>query len=185
MRKQGFKTILILALILTGIGFFSIYSAAGKVYLEKQLIWFFISIAVFWLAYRAEKRVWLTLSPIFYIFVLFLLLSVLVLNRGDVKRWLTFGPVNIQPAEFAKVFTILLLARVLAQKKKFSFSFSSLSLPTLLIFLPSFLVFIQPDLGSALSFLAIFGFLIYFKGLKGYEIVLLFSPLFSCLFGLS
>ncbi len=185
MKRVKFRTVLIPAIVLTGIGLSSIYSAGGWVYFIRQLLWFLLSLLFFYLAYRAEKRILITFSPFLYFLAIFLLLSVLVLNHGPVKRWLNFGPVSIQPAEFAKVFTILFLARILAQKKKFSFSLSSLALPSLLIFLPAFLIFLQPDLGSALSFLAIFAFLLYFKGLRGYEIVLLFSPLFSCLFGLS
>jgi len=185
MRTLRFRIILILALILSLFGLISIYSAGGGVYFRKQLLWFLISLGGFWLAYRTEKRLFLTLSPIFYIIGLLLLIFTLSLNRGDVKRWLSFGSVSIQPAEFAKVTTILFLAWTLAGKKKFFFSFSSLFLPILLVLLPSFLIFIQPDLGSSLSLLAILALILYFKGLKGYEIVLLFSPLFSCLLGLS
>ncbi len=185
MRSTRFKTILALAVLLTGIGLLAIYSAAGKIYLFKQSLWFAISLLAFYFAYRAEKRILVTIAPVFYILSLLSLLAVIALNSGDVKRWITLGPVSIQPSEFAKVATILFLARMVSLKKRFSFSFSSLFIPTIVILIPFFLILIQPDLGSSLSFLFLFAVILYFKGLAAYEIVLLFSPLFSFAFGLS
>lgn len=192
MRRTRLATILTPAVLLTGIGLLSIYSARGEVYLFRQLFWALVSISFFYLAYRLEKRFLLSISPVLYILSVLLLVAVVVLNPAEVKRWITIarlpggvGPVSIQPAEFAKVAALLFLARIVAQKKRFSFSFSSLFVPTLIVLIPCLLILIQPDLGSSLSLLAIFAVLLYFKGLAPYELLLLFSPLFSCLFGLS
>ncbi len=185
MRKEKFWIVLSLALILTGIGLLAIYSAGGKDYLFRQLIWVFISLIAFYLTYRTEKRFLIGLSPFFYLFSLLLLLALLFFQKSPVRRWFTIGPFSFQPSELTKVFVILFLARILSQKRKFSFSFPSLLFPIFIIALPLLLIFIQPDLGSAFSLLSPFALILYFKGLRPYELVLLFSPLFSFLFGLS
>ncbi len=185
MRRTRFRTIFLLALLLTGIGLLAIYSASGRTYLFRQLLWLLIALPIFFFAYRTEKRILISLSPLLYILSILLLLITLLLNQGEVKRWITIGQLSLQPSELAKVFTILFLARVVKDKKKFSFSFSSLFTPALIILLPFSLVLTQPDLGSSLSFFAIFAAVLYFKGIRPFEIFLLFSPLFSLLFGLS
>ncbi len=76
-------------------------------------------------------------------------------TEGGAKSWFTFGPVQVQPSEFAKVATILALARFFSEHGGDARELRSLLL-SLLIMVPVVgLVFIQPDLGTALVFMAI------------------------------
>lgn len=74
-------------------------------------------------------------------------------SRGS-TRWISFGPVNFQPSEFAKPVLILTLAWFWSKN---SATWKAI-FRSVLITLPIFaLIFIQPDLGTSLTILAIWG----------------------------
>ena len=100
------------------------------------------------------------------------------------QRWLSFAGLNIQPSEFAKITLIFVLASIL-ERKRFS-GLSHLIKPLLVSFLPSILVFIQPDLGTSLVFSAILIGMLYWSGMP-YEwafitLATIVTGLFSCLY---
>ncbi len=100
------------------------------------------------------------------------------------QRWLSFAGLNIQPSEFAKITLILVLASIL-DRKRFA-SLSQLIKPSLVTFLPLILVFIQPDLGTSLVFVAIFLGMLYWSGMP-YEwafiiLATLVTGLLACLY---
>ncbi len=79
------------------------------------------------------------------------------------QRWLTIGGLNVQPSEIAKLTLIITLAALL-ERQKFN-SPIQLFKPFLLISLPWFLVFIQPDLGTSLVFGAVLFTMLYWSGM--------------------
>ena len=94
----------------------------------------------------------------FFLYGLGIILLVAVAGFGVVvngsRRWLSFGGINLQPAEFMKLGIILTMARVLSRrppKNGSSYALSELLIPGLLIALPMGLIAKQPDLGTALS----------------------------------
>ncbi len=99
------------------------------------------------------------------------------------QSWINIGGFYVQPSEMAKVGVIVVLAAFLSNNE-------ASKLPNLLkalaIFtLPWVLVFIQPDLGSSLVFIAVVLAMLYWANAKGEWILLLVSPLVSAiLFGL-
>lgn len=71
------------------------------------------------------------------------------------QRWLTLGPVSLQPSELSKLALIVTLAWTLSQRRE-PFHRPTDLLPYLLHAVPPFvLVFLQPDLGTSLVFVAI------------------------------
>jgi rod shape determining protein RodA len=107
-----------------------------------------------------------------YIFLLFLLVLTILIApeiKGS-RSWLVFGPLSIQPAEFAKFTTALALSRFLAD---YGFNTKSpkriVSLFALML-IPMGLIFLQKETGTALVFLA-FLLVFYREGMSG---VLLF-----------
>lgn len=108
--------------------------------------------AVRWLDYRVLSGY----IKIFYIAAIALLLITWFIgfeSRGSV-RWISFGPVNFQPSEFAKPVMILTLAWFWAKNTASWTAIFKSALFSLPIF---FLIFIQPDLGTSLTILAIWG----------------------------
>ncbi len=74
---------------------------------------------------------------------------------GGSTRWFTMGPIQIQPSEFAKLATILVLARFFSEHGGDARELRALVVSLLIVIPCAFLVFIQPDLGTAIVFFAI------------------------------
>ncbi len=139
--------------LLVSIGTLVIFSSSPELALQ-QGFFALVGLIFFWFIGQFDYRSIRGLIRYFYFLVLILLLVVAFLGvetRGSV-RWIPLGVFNIQPSEFAKPALILLLAR-----------FWETNLPTwknifksLLVISPIvLLIFKQPDLGSALTLIAI------------------------------
>jgi rod shape determining protein RodA len=92
---------------------------------------------------------------VFYGGVILLLLFVELKGKRvmGARRWIGFGPFNLQPSELAKLAVILALARWLhddAERRKDRYGLLGLALPLTIILVPAVMVKFQPDLGTAL-----------------------------------
>jgi len=105
-----------------------------------------------------------------WIYLFSLLLLVLALFFGKSMRgarsWLPIGNFTFQPAEFAKLGLIIVLAQYLTNYPEGVKKISGLIAPFLLTLAPITLIMMQPDPGSALVFLAIFLAMLYLGGAK-------------------
>lgn len=163
--------ITVLTILLAAAGIFSIYSATFRGmtdYAQKQFIWSLIGVIVFFLTIRLGYRFFLNISYTFYILTLLLLLWVLFFTdaRSGAHRWITIGPFVLQPSEFAKMATILMLANFLASRNPVSKHLPNLMLAILFVGLPAFLILKQPDLGSCLVFSPILIAVLFFWGIR-------------------
>lgn len=70
-------------------------------------------------------------------------------------RWFNLGPVQVQPSEFAKLATILALARYFGEHGGDARDLRTLLKSLVIVAIPAGLVFIEPDLGTSVVFLAI------------------------------
>ncbi len=82
------------------------------------------------------------------------------------QRWIQLGPFTLQPSEFAKLIMIICLARLLSDRKKEFDTWKSLIPVVAIMFIPTILIFIQPDLGTSLVFAAITFGMLYICGLN-------------------
>jgi len=108
-----------------------------------------------------------------------LAIFILVFLAGEVsrgsRRWIDVGFFRFQPSEFGKLLIVLALAGFLADRFK-RVGESSLVLTTVgLALLPILLVFIQPDIGSALVYVAALGALLFVAGVRWPHLVVLWS----------
>lgn len=171
----------VLALILLGI--IAIYSAsAGRLlsnndnpfyYARKQAIWTMISFAVMCVVVTIDYRAWKRWSGLGYIVCLILLLLVLVGGRirGGAQSWFSFGVMNMQPSELAKIIMIVVLASYL--DKNPYLSGRKILIPFALIGVPMLLIFAQPDLGTAMVFVGIIFSMVYLAGGNAKKLVLI------------
>src|SRR5205823_388574 len=125
-----------------------------------------------------------------YALTLLLLLALLVgLGSGagtakNVTGWLTIGGHRLgQPAEFAKLTVVLMLARVLAQNRVAPKSIVELWKPMVVVAVPTLLILAQPDLGTAIVFVGIFFAMLFWSGVPWQLLVLLGSPAVSLILG--
>ena len=84
----------------------------------------------------------------------------IVSPRNGVRGWIDLGPLDLQPAEFAKIAFVLAAAAYLRFRKNHRTVLGLLP-PAIIAFVPMGLIILQPDLGMALLFLpAIFAMLL-------------------------
>lgn len=117
--------------------------------------------------------------PILYVLNLGLLIAVMVKGHAALgaQRWLAIGPITLQPSEIAKLVVIFTLSHWLAKHpiKSFLDCFKTLAI----IVLPAILVFKQPDLGTSLTFGAVYFGCVFWAGAGLTDLLVLLSPLIS------
>ncbi|MCG8528089.1 MAG: rod shape-determining protein RodA [Opitutales bacterium] len=162
-------------LCMTVLGVFSvmyIYSSqvynGGNLWL-KQLIWIALGWAVYFLISSINYKKWMGFAHLFYILVIGLLLIVITPLGTEIynaRRWINIGPFSIQPSEIAKISTFILVARILSKHHFHSLidSITALALVLIITLIPTLIIFIQPDLGSALIIPIMTFFVLYSAG---------------------
>jgi rod shape determining protein RodA len=179
-------------LALCTIGWFNIHSAVldpkyhgildFKTDYSKQFWYIIAALVVAIIVLLLESRFITALAPAFYGVSILLLMVVLVIGRnvGGNQAWLSLGGgVRLQPSEFAKFTTCLLLARYLSSVNVRVTELRSFSVALAIIGVPMVLILLQPDMGSTLVFYS-FIFVLYREGLSPYFLVI--SALFITLF---
>jgi rod shape determining protein RodA len=117
---------------------------------------------------------------IYGIFVL-LLAAVLVagVEINGAKAWFRIGPLGVQPAEFAKIGTALMLSRFVSQREHRQPTLRDQAMVAALLGIPIVLILLQPDVGSILVFTS-FVFALYREGWYGN---ILFAGIIGVLLG--
>jgi rod shape determining protein RodA len=135
-------------------------------YALRQSIYLGLGIAVLWAVSRLDYRLLCRIAWWIYGLSLLLLLVVLIVGRaiGGSQRWIEFGFVRIQPSEFAKLALVFLLALVSVRlRHQVGWLWTSI-VSFVLILPPMALILLQPDLGTALVFVAIWFGLLFLSG---------------------
>ena len=172
-------TLIICAVLLSLVGIALIYSTAPESRLwTRQLIYLGVSIIALVVMWRIPMRVHYSLGWIYYGLALVILL-ILLAQGGDVRRWIHIGPFGFQPSEFAKVAVTLGMARYLYDRKKDISTPKTVLGAFLITAIPFAIVMGQPDLGTAMVFIAILGTGLYAAGLPELTLFLLITPFLS------
>ena len=188
----GDPVLVALAGVLTLVGLAMIWSA-GQVDVpsgatdiwKRQLLWCGVALVAMYVALRVPVRWVEWFGPWAYAASLVLLVAVLLVGSGPTKSWLVLGPLRLQPAEVAKLSTILMLARTLSGRPEPYARLAELWKPVLIVLVPLALVMLQPDLGSALIFGVILLAALYWAGVPLETLVMMLSPGVSLLLGFS
>src|SRR2546425_6871096 len=141
--------------------------------------------------FRTSPRMLEWATPFAYAITLFLLLLTLFIGTGagtavGSRSWISIGGHRFgQPAELAKLATILMLARWLAAQREAPATLRDLIIPGIIAGVPCLLVLKQPDLGSAIVFIAILFFMLFWAGTKPSLLVLAASPVIGLVLAFS
>ncbi len=144
--------------LLACFGLMEIYSVAlGRetadlINFQKQIVFVLLGLTMLFTFSFIDYRSLRSFAKYFYIFTLIALVAVLFFGtsiRGT-RGWFDLGPVNLQPAEFAKIIMIIFLARFFSDRAIKNRPFKQMVHSGILTAMISGLVFIQPDFGSAL-----------------------------------
>jgi len=176
------KPIFICLVLLLIVGLMMIYSSTYKQdisFFYKQLIWVFISIIAFFLIQYIPLKMFYISSYLLFSFSLMLLGLLKWFNASYVERWIDIGFASIQPSEFAKLTLILTLARYLSNRYRDVNKTKVLAVSTLITLIPFLLVFIQPDIGTAIIYLIILVVSLYLAEVKVIYIFVILTPLIS------
>ncbi len=152
--------LLFLICLIATVGFAMLYSVADgnwDPWASRQMVRFGLGVGVLFVVAFIDVRVWMSLAYPAYAMALLLLGAVEVAGEIGMgaQRWLSLGPVNLQPSELMKIALVLALARYFHGQAIDEVSKPTHLIPPLLIIiLPVALVVRQPDLGTALLLLA-------------------------------
>jgi len=147
--------VLLIALI-GAAGIAMLYSVAGGQFHPwalRQMGHFVLGLTVLVMAAMIDIRVWMSLAYPAYAVALMLLVAVeLVGHMGmGAQRWISIGPLELQPSELMKIALVLALARFLHGKSMEEVSKPlPLAIALAMIGIPAVLVFLQPNLGTTL-----------------------------------
>jgi len=184
--------LIILYLILVFIGWINIYSASKTdIHFEifdfsskygKQLLWIGVSLITASIILFVDTRFFQQFSSIFYIFSILTLIGLFVFGKtvNGATSWYSIGSFTLQPTEFTKIAVALGVAKLLGDKQFDLKNFNNQIIAFVLLIIPSILIILQPDPGSALVYFSFF-FVFYREGLPKYYIVLSITFLISAL----
>ena len=144
----------------------------------KQLMWLGVCAVLAVAILNIEGEFFIRTSVITYVIHLALLAAVLVVGKkiGGARSWFAFGGLSLQPSEWAKPATALMLAWLLSRGDGRLRDLRTRLAAVTIIGLPAGLILLQPDAGTVLVFLG-FIFALYREGLSGNVLIIAFSSL--------
>jgi len=154
-------TLLAMVLLLCTISVLEIYSATLHTkyvgFYNKQIFWIGGGLIAMFLFAKIDYHRLLDWAPWAYGVCLLALLAVRLVGHKvlGAKRWISIGPMHFQPSEWVKLILILIMARYFANLGGRNLTWREILKALALVGLPMALVLIQPDLGTALTYMPI------------------------------
>lgn len=173
------KTFLILTLILSLFGTIMVFSAGyayaefrygdAGFFIKRQTIWLILGYTTMIGASYIKPRIYKEITPILYFTTLALLVLVLIVGMvgNGAQRWISIGPLTIQPSEIAKMTIVMMLGYYFSKKedeaterrdKRKSLIYGTI-IPFAIMLVPITLVMLQKHL-SCIIILGIIGLLV-------------------------
>lgn len=122
-------------------------------YIKRQVIWVGLGLAAFVITTRIPYRLYERFAVAIYVLAIAGLMATLLFGdvRGGAKRWIEVGPLTLQPSEFAKLATVIVLAAVLVRKGPLLRRLGHFFVPVAVIVgTVSVMLLLQPDFGTML-----------------------------------
>lgn len=145
----------------------------------KQAIWILGSIGMGILILLLDTKFLELTSYVFYGVTIALLIVVLFIGKAEgaavsgAQSWIPLGGFKLQPTEFAKIATLMALAKYMSRYNFNLYKRFDLSVALGIVFLPMMLVVLQNDAGSGLVFFSLI-FVFYREGMSPLVLIVLF-----------
>jgi len=125
--------------------------------LLRQLVWGAAGVVLVWALAHVRPSRYATNASTVYVACLIALIAVLFVGdiRGGARAWFAFGPITVQPSEFARLGTILLLAAWLGRRRVSMLGPRGAVIVLSIVGTATLLIALEPDLGVALTYLPI------------------------------
>lgn len=163
------KPLLVVSVILFVIGLIMVFSASNVTaymthavspynYFIKQALFLLAGIIMSVIMIKFTTKAYGMFSWGLLIIIIISLLALLIIGQAKNRAisWYDLGVISIQPSEFAKVITIVWLARYYEKNKKLT-SYGKSLFPLGVCAIITLLIFIQPDLGTSIIYVVIVG----------------------------
>ncbi len=152
---------------------------SGNGYLIRQVIWAIISVSLLVFVSQIDISFIKKSNVLFSFFGLSNVLLLLVIILGKTTKgatsWFDLGGISFQPSDLVKIVLVLILAKYLSRRHVEIANIKHLVITGIYCFIPFFLVFLQPDFGSAIIFMLIWFGMVLVSGLSKKHILLLFG----------
>ena len=162
-----------LALLLT-IGMCFVHSTGQQVgghhveLFSRQCVYLAVGLALWFTFIMLDYR-WIGLSSVlFYPAVIAILVLVLLIGpvRNNTRRWIDVGPVSLQPSELGKMAVLFTVAWLASFKKVNINKIWWMGLVLLLTVVPFLLIYMEPDLGTAIVLLPLTAAILFAANLR-------------------
>ena len=138
----------------------------------KQVVWLLVSLFLGLLVLLIDANIYTKFATPIYLFTLVLLVIVLFMPaKFGARAWLGIGSLGIQPAEFAKIGTALLLAKYISSVNIKLQNIQTVLIANVIILIPMVLILLQPDAGTFVVYTS-FLFVMYREGITYDPLVL-------------
>lgn len=177
--------LLFAALALVMLGLILIYSGSDRSVpltspynpVLRQVVFAGIGIIAMLIVSKFDYHYFIHYSVPLYAFGLFSLVVVLLIGTtvGGSRRWFDLGIVQVQPSEFAKLATIFLLAHYFSERGGDAKDLRAFLISLAIVVPAALLVFVEPDLGTAIVFLAIWLGMVVIAGVNRRHLMIMIA----------
>ena len=167
----------VLALAISAFGVWQIRNATPtESFWTKQIFGIGIAVIAFFIVAFTDYRRLIDSAPIFYVIALVMLLMVLTplgVTINGQKAWVRLPLVGqFQPSEFAKIPTVLMLAKYFGARKGGTLQFREMMIGGAIFAGPILLILLEPDAGQAITYFPILAAMFFLSGIKVRYVVL-------------
>lgn len=167
----------VLAMAIAAFGVWQIHNALpSESYWTKQIFGIGIALIAFFIVAFVDYRRLIDSAPVFYIIALVLLLLVLTplgVTINGQKAWVRLPLVGqFQPSEFAKIPTVLMLAKYFGARKAGNLRLKEMLIGSAIFLGPVGLIMLEPDAGQAITYFPLLAAMFFLSGIKVRYVVL-------------
>lgn len=136
----------------------------------KQLMWILVSLSIFVALSRIDTRFFKDTRVLVTLFLISIVFLLALFPLGSVvngsKSWFSFGAFSFQPADITKLVLVLVLAKYFSRRHVEIGHWRHILISGTYALIPFFLIFLQPDFGSALVIFLIWFGMVLVSGLS-------------------
>jgi len=187
--RRTMRALLVSAVILIVVGLVMVLSASSIsafavtgssfFFFKRQLLFVGVGLVLFVITARAPysvwRRAWGPLAAVTLVLLVLVLHPSSGASAGGSARWVTLGPLTVQPSELAKLVAVAAAAAIFARNHAFVNDPLRLVTPLLIVVVPMLvLIMLQPDLGTTMVIVATVFLLLYIVGVRLRTLLLTF-----------
>lgn len=167
---------LVAAVLLSIIGLMTVASATAEQsdgVLTRQVVWVIAGVVALFVLLLFDYHFLVDIALTFYVLGTLALVLVLLIGHeaGGARSWFNLGPVSIQPSEFHKIATVLLLTRYLSRLRQPHLNLRDILVAVVISALPIGLIVLERDMGSAAMYVSMLLGMLLVAGVRLWQVM--------------